>query len=126
IFLDPHDVGLRLGLPHSPDTQDNPARRRRTGASDAERTGIVGQRGLDAERCNPCGAAFRKGSAPSEEAGNLMVQWFDSVPTLLYLALAAAAGGLTSFLHACKRGWIKNNKHSRKAALEVTGGLLTG
>lgn len=55
------------------------------------------------------------------------MEWLTSIPPiLLYLALAGAAGGLCSFLHALRGGRIRNGKYLRKAILEIVGGTLVG
>jgi hypothetical protein len=44
-----------------------------------------------------------------------------------YLSAAfAGLGGLAAFLLACAKGTIRNNRYSRKGALEVGGGALGG
>ena len=47
-------------------------------------------------------------------------------PTLLWFLLAGAGGGFASFLVACRKGRIRNNKYVRKAAIETLGGGLAG
>ena len=56
-----------------------------------------------------------------------MFDWPPSLSYLLFwLAGAAGFGGLTKFLYAVGRGHIRNNKHLRKALLEVAGGTFVG
>ena len=43
---------------------------------------------------------------------------------LAYSTLPGAAGGLAIFLYAIRRGRIRNNKHVRKALLDVGGAML--
>jgi hypothetical protein len=52
-----------------------------------------------------------------------MLEWLQAN---YWLFLAGSSGGLASFLYACKRGTIKNDKHCRKALLELVGGSVVG
>lgn len=54
-----------------------------------------------------------------------MLQWILSIPTtLIYPALAGAAGGLALFLLGIRRGTYKNNQLVRKASIEILGGAI--
>jgi hypothetical protein len=56
-----------------------------------------------------------------------MFEWPPSFQALFVWSTAAAAlGGLVKFLYALGRGYIRNNKHLRKALLEVVGGAVVG
>ena len=56
-----------------------------------------------------------------------MFDWPPTPQILLYWLVGAAGfGGLTKFLYAVGKGNIRNNKHLRKALLEVVGGAMVG
>lgn len=44
---------------------------------------------------------------------------------IIYATLPGAAGGLTAFLFALKRGHYRNNKYFAKASIELLGAMLT-
>lgn len=78
-------------------------------------------------------AAFRSDISPLQEGpfGDLFLPSLLHgkgtgmlVEVLTFSTFPGAAGGLACFLVALKKRRIKNNRHVRKAVLEVFGGLL--
>ena len=56
-----------------------------------------------------------------------MLEWLvGNDQSYLFMASAAAFGGLASFLLMCKLGQIRNNRHIRKAMIEIVGGSIVG
>lgn len=65
--------------------------------------------------------AFANGQKSLAENATVILKYVLESP-----AVAGAAGGLAWFLCNVQLGRIRNDKHVRKAVLEVVGGMMTG